>query len=380
MAHPPAARSTWCWCRRRPRCAASRRRASWPATPSTSRPKQKLDEAALKAQLTLAGYSHVSQVVSPGEYAVRGGLIDLFPMGSRGALPRRPVRRRDRLDPHLRPRHASAASTRCPRCACCPAASSRWTRRRARALPRALARALEGDPTKAASTRTSATASPPPASSTTCRCSSTRPRRSSTTSAPRRRWCCTARSTPRSSASGPTPASATASCSTTRSGRCCRPRRCSSSPRSSSRALQRACAARRCAAPTPRAMPGPGRCPTSASTAAPPEPLRRLQDHIAATPHRVLIVAESDGRRESLLELLRDSRHRAAGVAIAGRVRGRRRDASRSPSRRWPQGFAWHAPKRTRRDRVRHRDRAVRDRARRAPAAHARSRSATSTR
>jgi len=44
--------------------------------------KAKLDEAALKAQLTLAGYNHVSQVVSPGEYAVRGGLIDLFPMGS----------------------------------------------------------------------------------------------------------------------------------------------------------------------------------------------------------------------------------------------------------------------------------------------------------
>ncbi|WP_396270114.1 transcription-repair coupling factor [Ideonella sp.] len=44
--------------------------------------KAKLDEAALKSQLTLAGYSHVSQVVSPGEYAVRGGLIDLFPMGS----------------------------------------------------------------------------------------------------------------------------------------------------------------------------------------------------------------------------------------------------------------------------------------------------------
>ncbi|MEO7853862.1 MAG: transcription-repair coupling factor, partial [Rubrivivax sp.] len=49
--------------------------------------KMKLDEAALKAQLTLAGYSHVSQVVSPGEYAVRGGLIDLFPMGS--AMPYR---------------------------------------------------------------------------------------------------------------------------------------------------------------------------------------------------------------------------------------------------------------------------------------------------
>ncbi|MBK6788571.1 MAG: transcription-repair coupling factor [Betaproteobacteria bacterium] len=44
--------------------------------------KSRLDEAGLKAQLTLAGYQHVSQVVSPGEYAVRGGLIDLFPMGS----------------------------------------------------------------------------------------------------------------------------------------------------------------------------------------------------------------------------------------------------------------------------------------------------------
>ena len=44
--------------------------------------KQKLDEAKFKAQLTMAGYSHVTQVVSPGEYAVRGGLIDLFPMGS----------------------------------------------------------------------------------------------------------------------------------------------------------------------------------------------------------------------------------------------------------------------------------------------------------
>jgi transcription-repair coupling factor (superfamily II helicase) len=46
-----------------------------------------LDEAQLKAQLTLAGYTHVGQVMSPGEYSVRGGLIDLFPMGS--ALPYR---------------------------------------------------------------------------------------------------------------------------------------------------------------------------------------------------------------------------------------------------------------------------------------------------
>lgn len=43
---------------------------------------ERLDEAKLKAQLTLAGYEHVSQVVRPGEYCVRGSLIDLFPMGS----------------------------------------------------------------------------------------------------------------------------------------------------------------------------------------------------------------------------------------------------------------------------------------------------------
>ncbi len=36
----------------------------------------------LRSQMNLAGYSHVTQVLSPGEYSVRGGLIDLFPMGS----------------------------------------------------------------------------------------------------------------------------------------------------------------------------------------------------------------------------------------------------------------------------------------------------------
>ena len=45
----------------------------------------KLDVDALRDQLALAGYTHVTQVVSPGEFSVRGGLIDLYPMGS--ALP-----------------------------------------------------------------------------------------------------------------------------------------------------------------------------------------------------------------------------------------------------------------------------------------------------
>ncbi|OAM53346.1 transcription-repair coupling factor [Methylovorus sp. MM2] len=48
---------------------------------------QKLDLDALRKQCAEAGYHHVSQVMSPGEFSVRGGLVDLFPMGS--ALPYR---------------------------------------------------------------------------------------------------------------------------------------------------------------------------------------------------------------------------------------------------------------------------------------------------
>jgi transcription-repair coupling factor (superfamily II helicase) len=41
-----------------------------------------LDLDALRAQLTLAGYAAVTQVVAHGEFAVRGSLLDVFPMGS----------------------------------------------------------------------------------------------------------------------------------------------------------------------------------------------------------------------------------------------------------------------------------------------------------
>jgi transcription-repair coupling factor (superfamily II helicase) len=43
---------------------------------------QKFNLDAMRAQLTLAGYAHVTQVVAPGEYCIRGGLIDLYPMGA----------------------------------------------------------------------------------------------------------------------------------------------------------------------------------------------------------------------------------------------------------------------------------------------------------
>ena len=43
---------------------------------------QTLDIGRLKTDLVNTGYNHVSHVVAAGEFAVRGGIVDLFPMGS----------------------------------------------------------------------------------------------------------------------------------------------------------------------------------------------------------------------------------------------------------------------------------------------------------
>src|SRR4029077_17442623 len=43
---------------------------------------QSLALDAFRLRLAEAGYASVSQVVSPGEFAVRGSLLDVFPMGS----------------------------------------------------------------------------------------------------------------------------------------------------------------------------------------------------------------------------------------------------------------------------------------------------------
>ena len=43
---------------------------------------QKLDLARFRVELERSGYSYVSQVVQHGEFAVRGSLLDVFPMGS----------------------------------------------------------------------------------------------------------------------------------------------------------------------------------------------------------------------------------------------------------------------------------------------------------
>jgi len=44
--------------------------------------KQKLDLAAEQRRLEAAGYRHVPQVGEPGDFAVRGALLDIFPMGT----------------------------------------------------------------------------------------------------------------------------------------------------------------------------------------------------------------------------------------------------------------------------------------------------------
>ena len=57
---------------------------------------ERLAPGDLRNQLVTAGYAHVTQVMAPGEYCVRGGLIDLFPTGS--ALPYRIELDDDRVD------------------------------------------------------------------------------------------------------------------------------------------------------------------------------------------------------------------------------------------------------------------------------------------
>ncbi len=43
---------------------------------------ERIDLARLRARLAGAGYAHVTQVLSPGEFAVRGSVVDLFPSGT----------------------------------------------------------------------------------------------------------------------------------------------------------------------------------------------------------------------------------------------------------------------------------------------------------
>ncbi|MCD8339826.1 MAG: transcription-repair coupling factor, partial [Burkholderiales bacterium] len=43
---------------------------------------QKTDPIKFRSELVNSGYEHVSQVIAPGEFATRGGIVDLYPMGA----------------------------------------------------------------------------------------------------------------------------------------------------------------------------------------------------------------------------------------------------------------------------------------------------------
>ena len=88
----------------------------------------RLDMDTEKRRLESAGYRNVPQVLDPGDFAVRGALLDLLPDGLGRAVPHRAVRRRHRHAAQLRPGHAALATSRSSRSSCCRRASSRSTR------------------------------------------------------------------------------------------------------------------------------------------------------------------------------------------------------------------------------------------------------------
>ncbi|HZW74567.1 MAG TPA: transcription-repair coupling factor, partial [Caldimonas sp.] len=277
------------------------------------RTRQQLDEAALKAQLTLAGYAHVSQVVSPGEYAVRGGLIDLFPMGS--SVPYRVDLFGDEIDsirtfdpdtqrslypvPEVRllpgrefPMDEAARN----------AFRARWRER------------FEGDPTKVriykdigAGIATAGIEFYLPLffdeTATVfdyLGASATLALHGELDESLQRFWADTRERHRFFQHDRERPVLA---------------------PEALFLRPEEFFA--RCNVHATLAVRGGSTGDDAWATPLPdlgvdrvaPDPLRRLQEHVAATPHRVLIVAESEGRRESLLELLRDSRIEPPSVA-----------------------------------------------------------------
>ena len=206
-----------------------------------------------------------------------------------------------------------------------------------------------------------------------------RPRPSSTTSARRRRWRCTARSTRRCSASGPTRASATASCSTTRERPILPPEALFLKPEEFfGRCNAHAQLALRGSATT-RDRLGRAPLPDLSVDRGAPEPLQP-----AAGPRRSDAAPRADRRRER--RPAREPARAAARQPHRAAERGDRwpssrpaTSASRSPSAPLAAGFAWQRRRATRRSSSSPRPSCSRRRPARAGGA-SRSRPATSTR
>ena len=275
------------------------------------RQRQRLDEAALKAQLTLGGYAHVSQVVSPGEYAVRGGLIDLFPMGS--AVPYRVDLFGDEVD-SIRTFDPDTQRSLypVPEVRLLPAREFPFDEAARQAFRARWRERFDGDPSKVRLYKDIGTGLAgggieyylPMFFDQTATlfdyvaADASVVLHGEVDAALQRFWADT-RERHRFLQHDP--------------------ERPLLAPEALFlkveefflRANAHAVLALRGAEPTAWARP----LPDLAVDRGAPEPLRRLQAHVGSTAHRVLVVAESEGRRESLLELLRDNRIEPPSVA-----------------------------------------------------------------
>src|SRR6185503_15825309 len=73
------------------------------------------------------------------------------------------------------------------------------------------------------------------------------------------------------------------------------------------------------------------------------EPLAALEKHLDTTPYRVLLVAESEGRRESLLELLRDHKIDPPSVSTLAEFEASDEKVAITAAP-LAAGFFWHEP------------------------------------
>ena len=260
-----------------------------------------------------------------------------LPDGFAGALSRRPVRRRDRLHPHLRSRLAAQSLPRCPKCGLLPgrefpmdeaartAFRSRWRER------------IEGDPTKVRIYKDIgagiATAGIeyylPLFFDETATVFDYLGDAATTLLARRRRRGAAAFSW------SDTPATGTASSSTTASGPSWHRRRSTCGPRNSSPSAAGGrswCCARVPATPAATWASAPARPERRPGCARAAEAVAIARRHDAASrPHR----RRERGPAGKPARAAARQPHRAAERGDAGRVRGRRRALSPSPSRRW---------------------------------------------
>jgi transcription-repair coupling factor (superfamily II helicase) len=183
---------------------------------------QVLDLDAEKRRLQAAGYRHVPQVNDPGDFSVRGALLDLFPTGA--AEPYRIELFDDRID-SLRSFDPETQRSLHPveAVSLLPAREFPLDAAGCRRAREALLERFDLDPRRCPLVQDLKEAWRQPASSTTCRCSSSAPPASSSMCPPIPWWCWMPAGSRLPNSTSPPAPSAGSSAATTSSGRCCRP-------------------------------------------------------------------------------------------------------------------------------------------------------------